>query len=373
MKKIKEVSNKKDLKAFIDFPHDLYKNDPFYVPELFIAQRDLLTKHPFLKHSEMALFLAFDENKVVGRIAAILNNNHNTFNKTKDGFFGFIDTINDAEVVQLLTNKAEEWLKNKDMTKILGPANPSTNESVGLLIEGFDSSPVAMMTYNFPYYQTLLEQSGYEKNVDLIAYNFNMDDYDDKPLKVMESFRQRLEKKGITIRKGNLKNFDEEVKGVKETYNQAWDQNIGFVPMTDDEFKYLAKDLKMILDKDFLLVAEHAGKIIGFALCIPDINEVLKTIKRGRLFPTGIWKLLTRKKKIKGIRIIALGVTEHYRRMGIEAVFYGIIMQKAREKGIQRTEASWILETNDLMNRALLNMKAMPYKKYRILQKSLES
>ncbi|MEO9211014.1 MAG: hypothetical protein ABI208_07945 [Ginsengibacter sp.] len=371
MKRIQLVTSKKELKWFIDFPHELYKNDPYYVPELFIAQRDLLTKHPFLKHSEIALYLAFDGDQVVGRIAAILNNNHNSFNQTKDGFFGFFDTINDIGVVQLLVNKAEEWLKAKGVTKIMGPMNPSTNESVGLLVDGFNSSPVAMMTYNFSYYQSLLEEVGFKKMEDLIAYDFDMNDFDDKPLKVMNVFRERLERKGITIRLGNLKNFDQEVEGVRLAYNQAWDKNMGFVPMTDEEFRYLAKDLKLVLDKDFLLVAEHAGKIIGFALCIPDVNQIQKDIKRGRLFPTGLWKLLTRKSKIKGLRIIALGVTEHYRRMGIEAVFYGIIMQKAVEKGIKNTEASWILEDNELMNRAIINMKGRPYKRYRIYEKNV--
>lgn len=372
MKKTVRVENNKQLKQFIDFPHELYKNDPNYVPELFIAQRDLLTKHPFLKHSEIVLFLALEDKKVVGRIAAILNNNHNSFNGSKDGFFGFFDTINDPEVARLLFGEAEKWLRSKNLTTVIGPVNPSTNETCGLLINGFDSPPVAMMTYNFPYYPDLIEQNGYKKKTDLLAYDFDMNDFNDKPFRLMEGFRKRLAEKGITIRRGNMKNFDQEVSGVKAAYNLAWDKNLGFVPMTDEEFKYMAKDMKMILDKDFLLVAEHEGKIIGFALCIPDINKIQIHIKKGRLLPTGIFKLLLGRKKIKGIRIIALGIVEEYRKMGIEAVFYGIIMQKAVEKGIEHTEASWILEDNELMNRAILHIKGRPYKKYRIYEKILK-
>jgi GNAT superfamily N-acetyltransferase len=154
-------------------------------------------------------------------------------------------------------------------------------------------------------------------------------------------------------------------------YNEAWDKNLGFVPMTDAEFDYMAKDMKLVLDPDFCLVAEQDGKLIGFALCLPDINQVQKTVKRGRLLPTGIFKLLFGKKKINAIRIIALGVTEPYRKMGIEAVFYGMIMQKGLEKGMKNAEASWILEGNEMMNRGILNINGKPYKRYRIYEKTL--
>lgn len=369
-----QTNDKSALKAFIDFPHELYKNDPNYVPELFIAQRDLLTKHPFLIHSEIALFLAYDEKgKVVGRIAGILNNNHNNINQVKDGFFGFFDTVNDVNVAQGLFDAAEKWLKTKKVNKIIGPANPSTNETCGLLIEGYDSPPVAMMTYNAPYYKDLIEQCHYKKMTDLLAWNIEAEDFDDKPFRLLEALNKRLESKGITIRNVDIKNFKEEIKNLLKVYNSAWDKNLGFVPMTDEEFKYLAKDLKLILDTDFCLLAEHEGQVIGFALCIPDINQILIKIKKGRLFPLGIFKLLWNKRKINAMRVIALGVTEHYRKMGIEAVFYGKIIQKGREKGYKRAEASWILEDNTMMNRALENINAKAYKKYRFFEKELEA
>src|SRR5690606_20391394 len=149
--------------------------------------------------------------------------------------------------------------------------------------------------------------------------------------------------KGIIIRPANLKNFDIEVENLRQVYNEAWDKNLGFVPMTDDEFRYMAKDLKLIIDKDFCMVAEKDDKLVAFALCIPDINQILRKVKRGRLLPTGIFKLLLGKKKINAIRVIALGVTEPYRKMGIEAVFYGQIIKKGIERGFKHAEASWIL------------------------------
>lgn len=168
-----------------------------------------------------------------------------------------------------------------------------------------------------------------------------------------------------------MKNFKHEVDQLLLVYNAAWDKNLGFVPMTEAEFRYLAKDLKMILDKDFCLVAEHEGKMVGFGLAIPDINQLLIKIKKGRLLPTGIFKLLFGKKKIDYVRVLALGVIEPYRKLGIEACFYARIIEKAKEKNIRGGEASWILEDNEMMNKGLEHLNAKVYKRYRVLEKNL--
>lgn len=373
MKKVLPVETKQQLKSFIDFPHELYQNDPYYVPEIYIGQKDLLTpgKHPFHEHSSLQLFLAYNEEKVVGRIAAILNNNHNAYNHTQDGFFGFFDCIEDSHVADSLFQEVQQWLIKKGAKTIIGPVNFSTNETCGLLVEGFDSSPMALTTYNYTYYQPLLENFGFQKKVDLLAYQFLAENFNDKPYRLSQLIRTRLEQKDIIIRPVNLKKFKEEVASVREVYNAAWDKNLGFVPMTPKEFDYLAKDLKMVLDPDFCLVAEHHGKIIGFSLAIPDINQIQKNMKKGRLFPTGIFKLLWQRKKINAVRIIALGVLEGYRKLGIEACFYGAAMQKYREKNMKMAEASWVLENNTLMNQGLLKMEAKPYKRYRIYEMAL--
>ncbi|MET4142809.1 hypothetical protein [Pedobacter sp. UYP1] len=371
MKKIIAVKSKKELKTFIDFPHELYKNDPYYVPELFIAQKDLLTTHPFHKHSSLQTFLLYDGDQVIGRIAAIQNNNHNIANNSNDGFFGFFDCINDAESASLLFQEAEKWLKAKGLTKMIGPVNFSTNEPCGLLIQGFDSRPVVMMPYNASYYPALLEQNGLAKQVDLIAWKWDGDAYDDRSVQLMDKLQSRLLRSNITIRKINMKKFKEEAENLREVYNKAWDKNMGFVPLNDEEYDYQAKDLKMILDPDFCLVAEQEGKIVGFGVAIPDINEILIKIKRGRLFPTGIFKLLLNKKKVSGIRILLLGVVEGYRKMGIEACLYGNIIKAYKAKGLKYAEASWTLEHNDLVNNAIKAIKGDPYKKYRIYEKTI--
>jgi hypothetical protein len=371
MKKIVEVKSKKELAAFIDFPHDLYKNDPMYVPELFIAQRDLLTTHPFHKHSSLQCFLLYDGSRLTGRIAAILNNNHNTFNGTNDGFFGFFDVINDQESAQLLISTAEKWLKEKGVATIIGPVNFSTNESCGLLIKGFNHPPVVMMPYNAPYYADLLEKAGLAKKVDLIAWRWEGDAYDDRSVKLLDKLEERLKRNEITIRKINMKKFKEEAAKLREVYNGAWDKNMGFVPLNNEEYDYQAKDLKMILDPDFCYVAEKNGQIVGFGAAIPDINQIQKRIPKGRLLPTGIFKLLFGLKKVTGIRILLLGVVEGYRKSGIEACIYGNIIKTYKRKGFKYAEASWTLEHNDLVNNAIIAIKGDPYKTYRIYEKAL--
>ncbi|MDB5130272.1 MAG: hypothetical protein JWR02_21 [Mucilaginibacter sp.] len=372
MIEIKPVYSKRELASFIDFPHVLFKDVPNYVRELFIAQMVLLSTNPFHTHSSLQPFLAYDDGKIIGRIAAILNNNHNSFNKVNDGFFGFFDCINDQQTANMLFETAAKWLKEKGIDqKLIGPVNFSTNETCGLLIEGFDSPPVLMNTYNFPYYSQLIENAGFKKQVDLIAWHWDGQNYDDKSVRLLDALQERLKRNNIIIRKVSLKNFKEETAKLREVYNSAWDQNTGFVPLNDEEFEHLAKDLKLILDPDFALVAEQDGKVVAFGLALPNFNEVLIKVKRGRLLPTGIFTILLNKSKIKSIRIYALGVIDGYRKMGIEACLYGTIIREYKRKGYTHAEAGWTLENNDLINNAIKAIKGDPYKKYRMYEKAL--
>ncbi|MET1057533.1 MAG: hypothetical protein ABWY16_19625 [Pedobacter sp.] len=373
MKTIVEVKSKKQLTTFIDFPHDLYKNDPMYVAEIFIGQRDLLTTHPFHKHSSLQCFLLYEGDKVTGRIAAILNNRHNEFNHVKDGFFGFFDVINDAESAQLLLEAAEKWLKQKDSTinNFVGPVNLTTNDTAGLLVKGFDYPPVILTPYNAPYYQQLLENTGLKKQVDLISWRWDKTSYDDRSVRISDKLEERINTRGITIRKLNMKKFKEEAEKFKQVYNSAWDKNMGFVPPTDEEFDFIAKDLKMIADPDFVYVAEKDGKFVGISIALPDVNQIQKKIPRGRLLPTGIFKLLFGLKKIRGIRIFMLGVIEGYRHMGIEAVLYAKIIKTYKEKDYDYAEAGWTLEHNHPVNNAIKAIKGDPYKTHRIYEKAI--
>jgi len=373
MKQIVHVNSPKELKLFIDFPHDLYRNDKNYVPELFIAQKDMLSpgKHPFYEHSEVKLFLVRDSERITGRIAAIHNRNHIEFTGKNDGFFGFFDTIDDQETVDLLLKEAVSWLKEKGVSNLVGPVNLSTNDTCGLLIDGFERPPMAMMPYNAPYYIQLLENAGLKKQTDLLAYEINVNTANDKSVRLIDALENRLKRSGVVIRKVNMKDFKNEVVKIRQVYNKAWDKNLGFVPMTEKEFDYLAKDLKMILDPNFCLVAEKDGEMVGFVLGIPDINQILIKIKRGRLLPTGIFKLLLGKKDITRIRVLTLGVVEGYRKMGIEACLYGHIIKNTYGTKVTGGECSWMLEENYLMNHAIEQINGKLYKRYRLFEKAI--
>jgi hypothetical protein len=234
MTQILPISGGNCLKKFIDFPHELYRDDPNYVPELYVAQRDLLTpgKHPFHRHAKVQLFLAYEGDRVTGRIAAIINHNHNAFNGTADGFFGFFDCINDPATATGLVETAAAWVKAQGATTLIGPASFSTNETCGLLVSGYEQPPVVMMPYNAPYYLELLERAGLGKKVDLLAYRVTRENYNDKAKRMLGLLEQRLRRSNIVIRRIDLKNFREETARLREVYNAAWDKNLGFVAMT---------------------------------------------------------------------------------------------------------------------------------------------
>jgi hypothetical protein len=370
---IVKINYPEKLKEFIDFPHDLYAGDPNYVPELFIAQKDMLNpkKHPFFEHSKVQLFLAYKDQKVVGRIAAIRNNNHNNFTGNKDGFFGFFEAINDYEVARHLFDAAVDWVKKEGLTNIAGPASFSTNEIFGWHLDAYDLPPMVSMGYNKSYYPGFADRYGFVKNTDHFAYYMTGESVSQKSTRMSDAFEARLKTKGITIRTVNMKKFYEEAEKAHQVYNSAWDKNTGFVPMTYNEFMYLAKDMKTIMDPNLILIAEHEGKFIGFSFSFPDINQVLKTVKKGRLLPFGIFKLLFNRGKINKMRVVVMGVIEGYRKLGIEAIFYAKTISYAKKRNITAAEASLILENNDMMNQALININAHVYKTYRVYKLAL--
>ncbi len=372
--RIEKVESRQALAQFIDFPHDLFAGDPNYVPELFMAQEALLNreKSPFFKHSTAEYFMArSSEGKVVGRIAAIRNNNYIEFTGDKAGFFGFFDVIEDYDVAQALLNVAVDWLRGEGLERVIGPTNLSTNETCGILIENFDEPPFVLTTYNRPYYAEFLDRYGFAKHSDLLSYELFSDQLDPKLQAIGEQLEARLARRGITIRTINMKAFEQEVEKFLTIYNAAWDQNLGFVPMTEAEVRQMGKDLKMALDPDLVFFAEKDGEVIGAGLTVPNLNEVFIKMPRGRLFPTGFFKFLFGRKSIKSVRVVALGILPQYRRIGLDVCMYVRSYQTARRKGIHRAEASWILENNELMNRALVQMGGKVFRKHRVYEKAL--
>lgn len=359
---------------FIKFPWEIYKGNPYWVPPLIFDVRKNLdpNKNPFFKHAEVQLFLAEKDGKIAGRIAAIKNDNHNDFHKDKAGFFGFYETIDDEDVSDLLLDTACEWVKEKGLNEILGPVNPSTNDECGLLVDGFDSSPVFLMPYNLKHYQTKIENFGFEKANDLYAYYIPSKVINDpKIMTRLERMSDLIKKRSdVTTYNINMKDLNNEVRKIEEIYNSAWESNWGFVPITTAEFDYMADSLKMVVDPDLVMFAEVAGKPAGFTLSLPDFNQVLKKMN-GRLLPFGFLKILTGKKKIDFLRVIIMGVKPEYQKKAIDSVFYLETIKMGNKNGYTGAEISWVLEDNMPMRMTAEKLGAHIYKTYRIYKKNL--
>ncbi|MBW7889132.1 MAG: hypothetical protein H3C35_12365 [Bacteroidetes bacterium] len=364
---VRPVRSKADTKKFIDFFYALYKDDPNFVPPLRMDREKLIDKkkNPFYQHSKMEMFLAEREGKVIGRIAGIVNDHHNKEHNDKVGFFGFFECINEQEPANALFDEAKKFLQLHGMTAMRGPANPSVNDEYGLLVEGFDSPPVMLMTYNPKYYHELFVQYGLKKEKDLYAYLLNQETvYTEKFIRANEIVKQRNQ---LTFHSINMKDFKNEVNRIKKIYNSAWQYNWGAVPMTDAEFDALAADLKPVVEPDLVIIAESKGVPIGFALSLPDINVRLKGNKNGGLIG-GLLRLLVFKKKVNLVRIIVLGVVPEHKMSGAAGVLFYETAMRAKKLGYQYGEASWILEDNVMMNRAAETMQGKRYKTYRIYQ-----
>ncbi len=359
------------LKQFIRLPWKIYREDPCWVPPLLRDMKKLLdrSKHPFFEHSAAEFFLAWRDGEPVGRIAAILNNNHNHFHNERTAFFGFFECLNDPQAASALLDRAQRWAQDKGMIELRGPMNYSTNETAGLLVEGFDADPFIMMTHNPAYYPSLIESAGFDKAMDLYAWRLPVKrGLNPKIVRVGEKV---LHDPGIRVRSIDMKKFWQDVEIIKGIYNDGWSGNWGFVPMTDAEFLHMARDLKPAVDPRVLLIAEKCGEPVAFLLAVPDYNQAFKKID-GRLFPFGLAKLLYYSRKIKRVRVLALGIKKKLQNWnGLGAALYYESFRRGVEAGYELCEFSWTLETNEMINRSMKLFGAEIYKRYRIYRKSL--
>jgi ribosomal protein S18 acetylase RimI-like enzyme len=367
---IQEVKTNKDLKAFLRFPWEIYQGDPYWVPPLLKEYAfHFSPQNPFLHHAEICPYVAVQDGSLVGRIAAIIDQNYIDFQQEKTGFFGFFESVNDIKVTRALLDQVNGFLRAKKLKQMMGPVNPSTNDECGLLIEGFDSSPCFMMPYNPPYYGELLEDCGLQKAKDLYA-NLMVNDgsIPERLLRISDRVLKRVP--GLAIRPLNLRKLKEEVMKVKEVYNGAWQDNWGFVPLTDEEIDVIVKQVKPLVVPDLALFAEIGDETAGFVLALPDYNFVLKRLN-GKLGPLGLLKFLYYSRKIEAIRVWMLGVKAEYRKRGIETLLYLEIFRRGQARGYQWGEMSWILEDNHLMQKGIEALGGKKYKTYRIYQSPL--
>lgn len=380
---IRPIETKKELMEFISFAWKVYEDNPNWVPPLISMMKEMFDhrKNPFWEHSEFQNFLARRDGQVVGRISAIVDDNHNQTHDDRVGFFGFFEVLEDYEAAEALFDAASEWLRARGMTAIRGPVHPSVNDEYGLLVDGFDSPPVVMMPYNPPYYADFIERYGFAKAMNLWAYHLDtsifggerVDKLPPKLLRVVEAVRKRY---NYIVRPINVKDWDAEVERFKKVYNSAWEKNWGAVAMTDHEIQHLADALRQIMDPDLVFLVEKEGEVVGVSITLPDANQaLLRAYPHPRTWePWTLLKFLWHSRIrscIDGIRVLILGVLEPYRGRGVDSLLYYETAMAALPKGYEDAEMSWILETNDPINRAAQFLGGRVYKTYRIYEKPL--
>lgn len=367
---IRTIVSKKDVETFIKFPWVIYKTYPQWVPPLLMDRRKLMDreKNPFYKHSVAEFFLARRNGEVVGRIGAIVNHNHNREHRENIGFFGFFESINDQAVADELFARAKEWLRDQKVDSVRGPANPSVNDEYGLLVEGFDRPPVMLMPYNPSYYVELIEHAGFRKAKDMYSYQLAEKTVMSERLERISSMVK--DREGLTFRTFNMEDFKGEVDRIKGLYNRAWMYNWGAVPMTDEEFDYLARDLKPVIVPELVIIAEYKGEPIGFALSLPDLNVALRHNKHGWLLP-GLYCLARYRRRIRSVRILVLGVVRERLNSGAANVLFYETAVRGIRLGYNTGEAGWVLEDNIRMIRAAEFLNGKRCKTYRIYESEI--
>ncbi|HVX13039.1 MAG TPA: N-acetyltransferase [Pirellulales bacterium] len=364
---VQPVESRRDERRFVRFPFELYRDDPNWMPPLLGNQRELLNykRHPFYDNAECQTFLAHRDGQLCGRIAAIVNRAHNEFHKERRGFFGFFESVDDEQVARALFDTAAAWLKSRGMQTLRGPANPSMNYECGLLIEGFDSPPTFMMTYNPPYYPRLIEGYGFVKGHDLLAYQGERGDLPNVAQRLDRLADQAQARCNAHIRHTTRKTFKADVEAFVDLYNRTLTVNWGFVPLPPGEMRKLAASLEHLIVPEMAVMADVDGVAVGAIIGLPDYNPRIKEIG-GKLFPFGVFRLLSRKRDIKRIRILSINVVPEFQRWGLGLVLMKSLAPKGLELGFEEAEFSWISEDNDLARLGLEKGGAKIYKKYRM-------
>ena len=373
---IQPVRTRRELKRFVKVPFRLHRDHPQWVAPLVFERMEFLSskKNPYFEHAEVEFFIAERDGEPVGRISAQVDHRWDEYQGGSDAMFGFFETTEDPEVVKALIGAATEWAAAKGRARLLGPMDFTTNDEIGILIEGYERRPMILEPWHPPYYRELLEAEGFAKTMDVLMWELQFGD-----LKEGERFdpaihaaaEKALHDEGIAIRNMRKRDMAGEVRRFMDVYNEAWGDNWGFVPITDAEVEFQAKNLKQVINEDWTFMAEKDGEVVGAALTLPDINQVMAKLN-GRLLPFGWLRFLLGKGKVDQLRVFALGVKHEYRHSGVAAGLYLKHLEAAQQPGaIEGGEMGWILETNGPMNRAMEGMGGKVVKRYRLYERAL--
>ncbi|MCX7793187.1 MAG: hypothetical protein N2257_02090 [Thermodesulfovibrionales bacterium] len=356
------------LSAFILFPFENYKDDPFFSPLLIKDQKVYLSEaNPFFRHEDVRLYIAMKDGKVAGRIATIINHRHISIHNERAGFFGLFESINDRAVAEALLERVASDLREAGLQIMRGPMNLSTNEECGFLIEGFQHPPMLLTPYNPPYYNELMEACGFVKSKDLYAYIADIpSELDEKVNRIAEI----ADRRGIRIRKVDMSRLEDDLLMFKLIYNEAWRNNWGFIPFLDDEIRFMAHQLKSIIVPELMLIAHYKDEPVGFLGLIPDYNVVLRVMK-GKFNPLTLLKAIFAMRKVKGLRLLLLGIRPGFRQRGVDALLFREGFKEVKRKGFKKVEFSWILEDNIQVQRLVEMIGATLYKKFRIYERAV--
>ena len=371
---IVRVKTRRDLNEFIRLLWPLYKDDPAWVPPLILERRtQLAPNNPYFEHATYSSWIAYRDGKPVGRISAQIDRLHLERYQDGTGFFGMLEAEDNLETFRALMDTAETWLRTKGMRRVAGPYNLSINQELGLLVDGYDTPPVIMMGHARPYYAHRIEENGYRKEKDLLAYMIGSGF---KRSRAMVAITARA-KNRVQTRSLRKSDFKEELNIIRDIFNDAWSQNWGFIPWTNAEFEHLGKDLKLLVDENLVKIADVDGEPAAFMVMLPNINEAIRDLN-GRLLPFGWFKLLWRLKVKypKTARIPLMGVRCRYHNNLIGAALafkiFEAILKPAMKRGINQAELSWILEDNKGMRNIIETIGGYVYKTYRIYSKELK-
>ena len=370
---VRPVRTRRELKAFIRLPWALYEGIANWVPPLISERKRFLdkTKNAFFEHAEAEYFLAWRGRSPVGRITAHVDHRFNDFQDNRWGMFGFFECEDDPQTAGALLDAAEQWLRERNRDRLIGPFDFTTNHECGVLVEGFEHPPQILENWHHPYYRELLEAHGLVKAMDLYKWEILASDQE-KVYPVINELAERVgPEHGIHLRPMRKRQLRDEVRKFMDVYNDAWSHNWGFVPLTDAELDQMANELKPVLDVDFAKAAEKDGEVVGVSLTLLDFNQVLARIN-GRLLPLGWAKALLAQRKIDEIRVFALGVKPPYQHTGTAAALYVDVWNMVAKRRIRRAETGWILEINEPMNRAMEALTGRIVKRYRIYERLLE-
>jgi GNAT superfamily N-acetyltransferase len=372
---VRRADSWRDRRCFVGFPYDLYEGHRYWVPPLRRDQKHTLNpkKNAFFEHGDMQLFLAEDEaGETVGRIAAIVNGQHLKKYDDGAGFFGFFECSGGEATAETLFEAAAAWLRRQGLKKMRGPANPSLNDTAGLLVDGFNRPPALLMPYNPPRYEDFLLESGFERVMTMWAYYAHYKYADATKLRRGTELVYRRHP-GLELRTMDTSRFDEEARTIRRIYNEAWKDNWGHVPMTEAEFEQLAEELKQIVDPNVVFLLEDEGEPVAFSIALPDLNQALQHVKGGRLFPLGLPKLLayTNFGGVHELRMPLMGVLPKYRGQGLYAPLVLATVEEAPRNGYPACEMSWVLDTNEVLKNALEEMGGVKDKEYAMFEKTI--